>query len=86
MCSLTSPVSSTSPTPSFLFHHSVQFFVFFHLFHFFLFKNVVRCHSIQMRGPVEMDRFWMSLTLYHLWRLLLVRLGGYIVNLSDFYS
>jgi hypothetical protein len=26
------------------------------------------------------------LTLYHLFLLLLVRLGGYIVNLSDFYS
>jgi hypothetical protein len=26
------------------------------------------------------------LTLYHLCLLLLVRLGGYIVNLSDFYS
>jgi hypothetical protein len=25
-------------------------------------------------------------TLYHLWLLLLVRLGVYIVNLSDFYS
>jgi hypothetical protein len=37
---------------------SAQFFVFFHLFHFFLFKNVVRCHTIQMRGP---GRFWRSL-------------------------
>jgi hypothetical protein len=26
------------------------------------------------------------LTLYHLWLLLLVRLGGYITNLLDFYS
>jgi hypothetical protein len=37
MCLLTSPASSTSSTPSFLFHHSAQFFVFFLLFHFFLF-------------------------------------------------
>ncbi len=28
----------------------------------------------------------LTLTLYHLRRLLIVRLGGYIPNLSDFYS
>jgi hypothetical protein len=36
--------------------------VFFSSFPFFsLFKNVVRCHTIHLRGPVEMGKFWRSL-------------------------
>ncbi len=54
MCLLTSPASSTSSTPSFLFHHSAQFFVFFPLFHFF---SLYKCGSMSrypaLSGPVE---------------------------------
>jgi hypothetical protein len=35
---------------------------------------------------IELTTTITLLTLYHLCLLLLVRLGGYIVNLSDFYS
>ena len=37
-------------------------------------------------GNIALTTTITLLTLYHLWLLLLVRLGGYIVNLSDFYS
>jgi hypothetical protein len=35
---------------------------------------------------ITLTTIWTLLTLYHLCRLLLVRLGGYLPNLSDFYS
>jgi hypothetical protein len=41
---------------------------------------LTRSESIEMTTTITL------LTLYHLCLLLLVRLGGYIVNLSDFYS
>ena len=37
-------------------------------------------------GNIALTKTITLLTLYHLCLLLLVRLGGYIVNLSDFYS
>ncbi len=37
-------------------------------------------------GNIALTTTITLLTLYHLCLLLLVRLGGYIVNLSDFYS
>ena len=37
-------------------------------------------------GNIALTTTITLLTLYHLYLLLLVRLGGYIVNLSDFYS
>ncbi len=37
-------------------------------------------------GNIELITTITLLTLYHLCLLFLVRLGGYIVNLSDFYS
>ena len=37
-------------------------------------------------GNITLTTTITLLTLYHLCLLLLVRLGGYIVNLSDFYS
>jgi len=41
---------------------------------------LTRSESIDLTTTITL------LTLYHLCLLLLVRLGGYIVNLSDFYS
>jgi hypothetical protein len=37
-------------------------------------------------GNIALTTTITLLTLYHLYMLLIVRLGGYIVNLSDFYS
>ncbi len=53
MCLLTSPDDSTASTPSFLFHHSAQFFVFFLLFHFFSIKMWFDVTLSRLMGPVE---------------------------------
>jgi hypothetical protein len=37
-------------------------------------------------GNITLTTTITLLTVYHLYLLFLVRLGGYIVNLSDFYS
>jgi hypothetical protein len=43
-------------------------------------------HLLIKYGNIELTTTITLLTLYHLCLLLLVRLGGYIANLSDFYS